>query len=141
MYDRNHYFGFRPIPKPKPKMVDTFGRYRNRYRNHISKGKSICLQETLGDKLMLAIMRQIHYIMLFLFFAASFFRFPTLLVLQNKCRHFSCIWSLFLVLGRLFSEIYFNPFPICNHFIKRLFEISPTNLLNKWIEKVNQIII
>ena len=77
----------------------------------------------------------------FCFFAASFFRFPTLLVLQNKCRHFSCIWSLFLVLGRLFSEIYFNPFPICNHFIKRLFEISPTNLLNKWIEKVNQIII
>ena len=26
----------------------------------------------------------------------------------------------FLVLGRLFFEIYFNPFPICNHFIKRL---------------------
>ena len=40
VYDRNHYFGFGPIPKPKPKLVDTFGRYRNRYRNHISKGKS-----------------------------------------------------------------------------------------------------
>ena len=26
--DRNHYFGFGPIPKPKPKLVDTFGRYR-----------------------------------------------------------------------------------------------------------------
>ena len=40
VYDRNHYFGFGPIPKPIPKLVDTFGRYRNRYRNHISKGKS-----------------------------------------------------------------------------------------------------
>ena len=30
MYDRNHYFGFGPMPKPKPKLVDTFGRYRNR---------------------------------------------------------------------------------------------------------------
>ena len=41
LYDRNHYFGFGPIPKPKPKiLVDTFGRYRNRYRNHISKEKS-----------------------------------------------------------------------------------------------------
>ena len=42
-YDRNHYFGFGPIPIsdiPKPKLVDGFGRYRNRYRNHISKGKS-----------------------------------------------------------------------------------------------------
>ena len=39
-YDRNHYFGFGPIPKPKPKLVDTFGRYRNRYQNQISKGKS-----------------------------------------------------------------------------------------------------
>ena len=40
--DRNHYFGFGPIPilKPKPKLVDSFGIYRNRYRNHISKGKS-----------------------------------------------------------------------------------------------------
>ena len=38
VYDRNHYFGFGPIPKPK--LVDTFGRYRNRYRNHISEGKS-----------------------------------------------------------------------------------------------------
>ena len=40
VYDRNHYFGFGPIPKLKPKLADTFGRYRNRYRNHISKGKS-----------------------------------------------------------------------------------------------------
>ena len=24
VYDRNHYFGFGPIPKPKPKLVDTF---------------------------------------------------------------------------------------------------------------------
>ena len=40
VYDRNHYFSFGPIPKPKPKLVDSFGRYRNRYRNHISKGKS-----------------------------------------------------------------------------------------------------
>ena len=39
VYDRNHYFGFGPIPKPKPKLTDTFGRYRNRY--HISKEKSI----------------------------------------------------------------------------------------------------
>ena len=39
VYDhRNHYFGFGPLPNPK--LVDTFGRYRNRYRNHISKGKS-----------------------------------------------------------------------------------------------------
>ena len=37
VYNRNHYFGFGPIPKPKPKLVDTFGRYRNRYPNHISK--------------------------------------------------------------------------------------------------------
>ena len=40
VYDRNHYFGFVPLPKLKPKLVDTFSRYRNRYRNHISKGKS-----------------------------------------------------------------------------------------------------
>ena len=38
VYDRNHYFGFGPIPKPN--LVDSFGRYRNRYRNNISKGKS-----------------------------------------------------------------------------------------------------
>ena len=25
VYDRNHYFGFGPIPKPKLKLVDTFG--------------------------------------------------------------------------------------------------------------------
>ena len=35
VYDRNHYFGLGLIPKPKPKLADTFGRYRN----HISKGK------------------------------------------------------------------------------------------------------
>ena len=38
VYDRNHYFGFGP--KPKPKLADTFGRYRNRYRNYILKGES-----------------------------------------------------------------------------------------------------
>ena len=27
VYDRNHYFGLGPIPKPKPKLADTFGRY------------------------------------------------------------------------------------------------------------------
>ena len=34
VYDRNHHFG----PKPKPKLADTFGLYRNRYKNfnHIS---------------------------------------------------------------------------------------------------------
>ena len=31
VYDRNHYFGLGPIPKPKPKLADTFGRYRNWY--------------------------------------------------------------------------------------------------------------
>ena len=36
VYDRNHYFGFGPILIPKPKLIDSFGRYRN----HISKGKS-----------------------------------------------------------------------------------------------------
>ena len=30
--DRNHYFGFGPIPKPKPKLSETFGRYSYRYR-------------------------------------------------------------------------------------------------------------
>ena len=40
VYDRNHYFGLGPIPKPKPKLADTFGRYRNRYRNYILKGES-----------------------------------------------------------------------------------------------------
>jgi hypothetical protein len=29
VYDRNHYFGLGPILKPK--LADTFGRYRNRY--------------------------------------------------------------------------------------------------------------
>ena len=40
VYDRNHYFGFGLILKPKPKLADTFGRYRNRYRNYILKGES-----------------------------------------------------------------------------------------------------
>ena len=38
VYDRNHYFGLGPIPKPK--LAGTFGRYRNPYCNHVSKGKS-----------------------------------------------------------------------------------------------------
>ena len=38
VYDRNHYFGLGPIPKPK--LADTFGRYRNRYQNYILKGES-----------------------------------------------------------------------------------------------------
>ena len=38
VYDRNHYFGLGP--KPKPKLADTFGRYHNRYRNYILKGES-----------------------------------------------------------------------------------------------------
>ena len=40
MYNRNHYFGLGLIPKPKPKLVDTFGQYRNRYQNYILKGES-----------------------------------------------------------------------------------------------------
>ena len=32
-YDRNHYFGFGPIPKLKPRLADTS-------RNHISKGET-----------------------------------------------------------------------------------------------------
>ena len=40
VYDRYHYFVLGPIPKLKPKLVNTFGRYRNRYQNHISKGES-----------------------------------------------------------------------------------------------------
>ena len=40
VYNQNHYFGLGPIPKPKPKLADTFSRYRSQYRNHISKGKS-----------------------------------------------------------------------------------------------------
>ena len=40
VYDRNIYFGLGPLPKPKPKLADTFGRYCNQYRNHISKGGS-----------------------------------------------------------------------------------------------------
>ena len=41
VYDRNHYFGLGPIPKPKPKLADTFGQYCNRYQNYILKGESI----------------------------------------------------------------------------------------------------
>ena len=33
VYDRSHYFGLGPIPKPKPKLADNFGRYHNQYRN------------------------------------------------------------------------------------------------------------
>ena len=35
VYDRNHYFGLGEILKPT--LADTFIRYCNRYRNHISK--------------------------------------------------------------------------------------------------------
>ena len=35
--DNCHCFVLSLIPKPKPKLVDTFDRYRNRYRNLISK--------------------------------------------------------------------------------------------------------
>ena len=37
VYDQNLYFGFGPIPKPKSKLADTFGQYRNRYRNRYEK--------------------------------------------------------------------------------------------------------
>lgn len=37
---RNHYFGLGSITKPKPKLAILFRRYRNQYRNHISKGES-----------------------------------------------------------------------------------------------------
>ena len=36
VYNRNNYFGFGSIPKPKPKLADTFGRYRN----YILEGES-----------------------------------------------------------------------------------------------------
>ena len=29
VYDQSHYFGIGPIPKLKPKLADTFGRYCN----------------------------------------------------------------------------------------------------------------
>ena len=29
VYDRNQYFGLGSIPKPKPRLANTFGRYRN----------------------------------------------------------------------------------------------------------------
>ena len=38
VYDRNHYFGLGPIPKPK--LANTFGKYHYKYQNHISKEKS-----------------------------------------------------------------------------------------------------
>ena len=38
--DWNRYFGLGPIPKPKPKLANTFDRYHNQYRNHISKEES-----------------------------------------------------------------------------------------------------
>ena len=41
MYDRNHHFSLGLIPKPKPKLANTIGRYRNQYRNHISKGETV----------------------------------------------------------------------------------------------------
>ena len=39
LYNLNHYFGLGLIPKPKPKLADTFG--RNRYIDYISNGESI----------------------------------------------------------------------------------------------------
>ena len=36
VYDQNHYFGL----APKPKLADTFGRYRNQYGNYILKRES-----------------------------------------------------------------------------------------------------
>ena len=44
--DWNHYFGLGPIPKPK--LADTFGRYCNRYQNHISKLESSYLPIVWG---------------------------------------------------------------------------------------------
>ena len=38
VYDRSHYFGLGP--KPKSKLADTFGQYRNQYGNQISKEES-----------------------------------------------------------------------------------------------------
>ena len=39
VYDQNHYFGSGLIPKLKPRLADTFGPYRNRYRDYILKGE------------------------------------------------------------------------------------------------------
>ena len=33
VYDWHHYFGIGPISKPKPKLVDSFSRYHDRYQN------------------------------------------------------------------------------------------------------------
>jgi hypothetical protein len=41
-------FVFSVRPKPKPKLVDTFGQYHNRYRNQISTGKSSYIPIVLG---------------------------------------------------------------------------------------------
>ena len=40
VYDWNHYFGLGLVPKPKPKLANTLGRYCKWYWNHISKGES-----------------------------------------------------------------------------------------------------
>ena len=40
VYDRNYYFGLGQIPKLRLKLVDTFGRNRNRHRNYILKKES-----------------------------------------------------------------------------------------------------
>ena len=39
VYNQNHYFVLGPILKPKPKLADTFGQYRNQYQNHILQGE------------------------------------------------------------------------------------------------------
>ena len=48
VYNQNHYFGLGTIPRPKPKLADTFSRYRNRYKNHILKGQSSYVQIATG---------------------------------------------------------------------------------------------
>ena len=40
VYDWNHYFGLVPLPKPKPKLADTFSQYCKWYWNYILKGES-----------------------------------------------------------------------------------------------------
>ena len=45
VYDRNHYFGLVPIPKPKPKLANTFSRYLNRYNFN---GKILLLMVLFG---------------------------------------------------------------------------------------------
>ena len=48
VYNQNHYFGLGTIPRPKPKLADTFSRYRNRYKNHILKGQSSYVEIATG---------------------------------------------------------------------------------------------